>query len=146
MRGLTAVPDSFSGTHDVLLGVREIPGVVERIDPFDNYSVTVELDVRDYFQSSVGSIQYHSSWRNSLYAAYNDMCMIKNPQNNERVFLFGMFIAFSDTLIPPNNGAWYLIRSMNGSYNHGYIYDDTHPVPEGSMAASCSNNYPFTIL
>jgi len=130
MRGLTAVPDPFGGNHEVLLGVREIPGVVERIDPFDNYSVTVELDVRDYFQSSVGSIQYPASWKNSLYAAYNDICMIKNPQNNESVFLFGVFIAFYDTVIPPNNGAWYLIRSVNGSYDHGYIYDYEHPLAE----------------
>ncbi len=135
MRGLTAVPDPTGGSHEVLLGVREIPGVIERIDPYDNYSVTIELDVRDYFTSSIGSIEYPKPYiyfifRNSLYAAYNDMCVIRNPTNNQTMYLFGVFIRFSDSLLPPNNGAWYLIRDENGSYDHGFIYDYDHPVEE----------------
>jgi hypothetical protein len=136
MRGLTAVPDPMGGNHEVLLGVREIPGVIERIDPFNDYSVTIELDIREYFESCIGSIEYPKSYiyfiiRNSLYAAYNDMCVIRNPTNNQSIYLFGVFIRFSDSLLPPNNGAWYLIRDENGSYTHGYVYDYDYPVVEG---------------
>ena len=70
------------------------------------------------------------------------MCMIKNPKNNESVFLFGVFIAFSDTLIPTNNGAWYLIRNLNGSYDHGYIYDYNHPLVEGEWLRAARTIIP----
>jgi hypothetical protein len=136
MRGLTAVPDPMGRNHEVLLGVRESPGVIERIDPLNNYSVTVEMDIRDYFESFVGPIDYpkprvYYIIRNSLYAAYNDMCKITNPENNQSLNVFGVFIRFSDTLLPPNNGAWYLIRDEQGNYTHGFVYDDTHLVVEG---------------
>jgi len=136
IRGLTAVPDPLGGNHEVLLGVRESPGVIERIDPLDHYSVTVELDIREYFKSFYGAIEYpkprvYFIIRNSLYAAYNDMCMIQHPMSNESLYVFGVFIRFSDTLLPPHNGAYYLIRNVSGSYNHGFVYDHDYPVGEG---------------
>src|SRR3989442_16009579 len=48
MRGLTPIRDPRDG-HDVLLGAREQPGVIERIDLSRNHAVTLELDVRNYF-------------------------------------------------------------------------------------------------
>ena len=47
MRGLTAVP-APDGDGEVLLGSRAQPGIIERIDPSADYTVTTELDLREH--------------------------------------------------------------------------------------------------
>src|SRR5262249_10111082 len=80
MRGLTTTQDSTDGGA-VLLGAREQPGVIERIDLSHNHAVTLEFDVRDYVSRTwYGGHLY----RDVTLIAYNGMTAV-HPKTGEAI-------------------------------------------------------------
>ncbi len=126
MRGLTAVPDPNGNDNEVLLGALESTGCIYKIDPLNNHSVSIEINYKEYFTTLWGDWTY-----NVTLAAYNEMTPFILPNTGEHVHLIGLWVNHPNASKQPLNGAWYLIRHLNGSYDHGYIYDLDHPIPDG---------------
>jgi len=126
MRGLTALSHPEDEEKEILLGALESTGCIYIIDPFDNHSVSVDFDYRLYFTDLWGDWTY-----NVTLAAYNDMTHFVLPDSSEPVFLIGLWVTHPEAKNIPYNGGWYLIRYPNGSYKHGYVYDDDNPVKKG---------------
>lgn len=124
MRGLTTMPDPNGGNHQVLIGAREVPGIIERIDPTQNYAVTQEFDFRGYFTNLWGGLGGSAS-----IAAYNDMTPATDPRTGERVLLIGVWVNHPQRPNPPYNGSYYLVRRADGTYESGNIYDFNNPLP-----------------
>jgi hypothetical protein len=126
MRGLTAVPvPGRSGA--LLLGSRSVPGVIERIDPSAEHSLTVELDIKDYFAQA---------WRLPRYGgpalcAYNRFIPWTLPGTGENVYLAGVAVTYPRRATTPLNGSFFLVRHADGRYSHACIHDPAHPVPDG---------------
>jgi hypothetical protein len=125
MRGLTALPYPEDDDKEILLGALESTGCIYVIDPFDNHSVSVDFDYRSYFTNLWGNWTY-----NVTLGAYNDMTQVILP-SGEIVHFIGLWVSHPNATRQPYNGGWYLIRHLNGSYDHGYIYDEEHPVKRG---------------
>src|SRR3989442_7301528 len=88
MRGLTPIRDPRDG-HDVLLGAREQPGVIERIDLSRNHAVTLELDVRNYF----AKIWYGGQvYLDVTPIAYKDMTAAVPPQTAVPIHPIGLLV------------------------------------------------------
>ena len=119
MRGLTPIRDPRDG-HDVLLGAREQPGVIERIDPSRNHAVTLELDVRNYFSK----IWYGGQlYRDVTLIAYNDMTAAVHPKTGEPIHLIGLWVLHPERRSELGASSWYLVRYRDGSYAHGRVFD-----------------------
>lgn len=123
MRGLTAVngPDG----SQFLLGAREEPGVIERIDPADDHRVTVEYDIRGAYQQL-----WDGPSRGPTLAAYNDMLQVPDP-SGETSHLIGLWVNHPQRTTPPFNGSNYLVRAEDGTYRQGVVLDPDQPVPAG---------------
>jgi hypothetical protein len=128
LRGLTPAPDPVGGGREVLLATRTYPGVVERIDPAKDHAATVELDIKAYFARAWGIAAY----RGPCLSAYNRIVPAAHPATGERVYLIGVWVEHPERARPPNNGAYYLVRRRDGTYEWGNVYDFDHPVPAGS--------------
>jgi len=126
LRGLIAIPDPADG-HEVLIGTRAWPGVVERIDPKKNHEVSVEVDIKGYFAKVFGIAAY----KGPALAAYNWLTPYTHPATGETVHLIGLWVNHPGKPRPPNNCSHYLVRRHDGSYEWGSIYDPAHPVPAG---------------
>lgn len=142
MRGLTTIPDPLGSNHDVIIGARNMGGVIQIIEPFNNDSIYTELDVTDYF----GNLWFNGNWPYIDYAliAYNNFT--SDTINGEKVWWISLAIYAPNQLTTPSNGAYFLLRDKNGNYKWGYIYDNNHPVPNGkSLRASrtiCRSPFP----
>jgi hypothetical protein len=97
--------------------------VIERIDPRNNFKMTVELDVRDYFAKQWGRPVGISTF------AYNDMLPVTHPVTGERAHLIGLW------LVDPNGegneigkSSWYLVRYADGTYRYQRIWDEDNPL------------------
>lgn len=139
MRGLTAVT-GMDG-HEFLLGAREHPGVIERIDP-KKKQVTPEIDVRSLVR------KYWMSGKEYLRVtliAYNDMLPVRDPDTGMSAHLIGLWINpdVSDSKI--QKSSWYLTRSANGQYSLGRVFDPEHPDPEHGLRGTrtiCASPFP----
>ena len=122
LRGLTAVPSPDDGHGQVLLaGVEGTEPRIVRIDP-RNGSETTDLDLHDFLDKAWGMVTGY------MTAAYNDMAEVRDGHGDD-VFLIGL-----EALIPRysqvspghrlvdigkgrlEGNAWYLIRSLDGTY------------------------------
>jgi hypothetical protein len=139
MRGLTAV--AGTGGYEFLLGAREHPGVIERIDP-KKKQVMPEIDVR-------GLVQEHlmngKQYMRVTLIAYNDMLSVRNPDTGISAHLIGLWINpdVSDSKI--QKSSWYLVRSANGKYSLGQVFDPEHPDPEHGLRGTrtiCQSPFP----
>jgi hypothetical protein len=126
MRGLTAVPDPAGGAYDVLLGTRAADDVVERIDPNNGDTVTVDINIQDFLEPIFGSPQV-----GPLLSAYNDFLPVRHPDTGEDLHLFGVWAALPNGSTEGSNGAHFLVRHLDSAYEHGYLYDEANPVPDG---------------
>jgi hypothetical protein len=113
MRGLTAVPEPHGDGHEVLLGARAWPGVIERIDPATTNTVTVELDVRDFFARRWNDDRVRDD---AATIGYTGFTAATNPVTGERVHLVGVWIEHPDTNAPSFNGTHFLIRHLDATY------------------------------
>jgi hypothetical protein len=143
LRGLTPIPDPAGGTHHVLLGTCNYPGVVYRIDPQKRFAVMTELDIRAYFAKAFGVAEL----RGPCLSAYNNFLPLTDPETGEKVHLLGLWINHPAGRATDEGGsAWYLIRHADGTYAHGRVFDPKVPrpnPPRGLLATRTIESSPF---
>jgi hypothetical protein len=123
LRGMTAAP-APDGKGEVLLVAWDTrDALIERIDPRNNFKMTVELNVRDYFAKQWGRKVGISTF------AYNDMLPVAHPVTGEKAHLIGLW------LLDPNGegneigkSSWYLVRYADGTYRYQRIWDENNPL------------------
>jgi len=124
MRGLTTIQNP-NGPGEVILGAREQPGFIERIDPHTNYAVSVELDVGRYFDETWGRSRGH-------LIAYNDMVPFV-LSSGEVVHLISLQVHHPNRRYDLSH-AFFLVRRQDGSYTHLAI-EDTRVNPPSELRA-----------
>jgi len=143
LRGLTAIRDPNGGSHQVLLGTCNYPGVVYRIDPSRSHAVTTELDIRTYFAKAFGV----AALRGPCLSAYNNFLPVTDPDTGENVHLLGLWINHPGGRTTDDGaGAWYLVRHADGTYGHGRVFDSGNPRPNpsrGLLATRTIETSPF---
>ena len=128
MRGLTALPD---GT---LLGAREHPGAIDRIDPRlpVGKRLVTEFDVRS---ALMDLWKIPDGGRGGMaLIAYNDMLPIQHPVTGKLVHLIALGTRHprGGAFRYPNElgaSAWYLVRYGQADYGLGRVFDPAHPIP-----------------
>jgi hypothetical protein len=125
LRGMTTAP-ALDGKGEVLLIAWDSrDAAIERIDPRNDFTTTVELDVRDYFAKQWGRPVGISTF------AYNDMLPVVHPDTGQKAHLIGLW------LVDPNGegneigkSSWYLVRYADGAYRYGRIWDRKNPLTD----------------
>ncbi len=141
MTGLTAVPDPRGNDHQVLLGARVWPGVIERIDPLNNHAVTVELDVRDFFARRWNDESLRGA---EVAIGYTEFSPATDPVTGEAVHLIGVWIEHPAAAAPPHNGTHFLIRHRDSSYEAADVQPDPNlPAGQTLRATRCIAASPF---
>jgi hypothetical protein len=142
MRGLTSVPAARDADRDVLIGTRTYQGVVERIDPGKDHAASVELDIKGFVAKAWGIGKYDGV----CLSAYNRLVPFANPLTGEKLHLIGLCVRHPGALAAPNNGAYFLVRHLDGSYELGGVYDPANPVPAGqslrAVRTICVSPFP----
>jgi len=111
---------------EVLLGAREQPGVIERVDPSRNHTVALEFDARSYFSK----LWYRGYlYREVTLIAYNDMTPAIHPKTGQPIHLIGLWVLHPERRSELGASSWYLVRYRDGTYSHGRVFD-----PEDSTA------------
>lgn len=133
LRGLTAVPHPEFKDRQVLIAGFEYPGTIARFDPFGASEekpaeVKVEVDLKDYFNIAWNT---PATKRRGVIAAYNRFLPVTDPESGQSQWLCGAWAERPGSPKPPENGSCYLVRSVDGSYEWGYIFDPASPVPSG---------------
>ncbi|MSU59485.1 MAG: hypothetical protein EXS35_15160 [Pedosphaera sp.] len=113
MRGLTTVREPHGASNDVLLAARSWPGVIERIDPAQQHTATIELDVRDFFARRWNDDRVRQA---RVIIAYNGFTAVTNPVSGEIVHLTGVWLDHPDLNSPLHNGTHFLIRHADATY------------------------------
>jgi hypothetical protein len=129
MRGLSVVPDPKNPANPVLHGGLEDPPLIQRIDPA-NGKATDELNYMKYFQQVFGDRPNKGLWVNAVMT--NQLEPFTDPRSGERMHLVTAYIMHPKDPEAPHNGAWFLVRKLDGSYEHGQIY------PEGGLPSGRS--------
>jgi hypothetical protein len=142
-RLLTPFSDAFSDDEgEVLLIAWDTrDAAIERIDPRDNFKMTVELDVREYISKQWGRPVGVSTF------AYNDMLPVTHPDTGEQAHLIGLW------LVDPHGegneigkSSWYLVRYADGAYCYGRIWDENNTLtgsPYGLRGCRSIRPSPF---
>jgi len=129
MRALTAVPDPLNPSSEVLIGTREIAGVIERIVPMPNDTVQVilEMDIRQSFTNTWGGLGGQVA-----LCAYNRLEEGFHPTTGEKVWFLGLNIKHPNPQGTPEfNNAYTLVRDKNGSYEYCMVVDSNILIPPG---------------
>jgi len=109
LRGLTTVPDPEASGHQVILAGLEGPGLMLRIDPARQHSVTTELDIPQFLAQHWGNLR-----TSYVIPAYNDIYPVTNPRSRATEYLIGL------QAHSPRKGegrsAWYLVRDSKARY------------------------------
>jgi hypothetical protein len=129
MRGLSVVPDPKDPSKPVLLGGLEDPPLIERIDPATG-TATDELNYMKYFARVFGDRPNKGLWVNAVML--NQLEPFTDPETGERMHLVTAYIMHPRDPEAPHNGAWFLVRKLDGTYSHGEIY------PEGGLPSGRS--------
>ncbi len=141
LRGMTAVP-APDGKGEVLLYAWDSrDAVIERIDPRNGFKVTVELDVRDFFQKAWGRRVGIGTF------AYNDILPVTHPVTGERAHLIGLWLVHPDREANElGKSSWYLVRYADGTYRYQRIWDGKNPLtnsPYGLRGCRSIRPSPF---
>jgi hypothetical protein len=129
MRGLSIVPDPRNPSKPAILGGLEDPPLIQRIDPVTG-QVTDELNYMKYFQRVFGDRPNKGLWVNAVML--NQLEPFTDPQSGERMHFVTTYIMHPKNPEAPHNGAWFLVRKLDGTYSHGEIY------PEGGLPSGQS--------
>lgn len=129
MRGLSVVPDPKNPAKPVILGGLEDPPLIQRIDPATGQAID-ELNYMKYFQRVFGDRPNKGLWVNTVMT--NQLEPFTHPQTGERMHLVTAYIMHPKDPEAPHNGAWFLVRKLDGTYEHGQIY------PEGGLPSGRS--------
>jgi hypothetical protein len=141
MRGITCVPDPLGSSNEVIIGTRSNPGIVEVIQPFNNHKVYTEFNIRQF----LGNEWWGGTYPNApTLSAYNNF--YPDTLNGNKVWWMSLWVVNQNYITHPNNGAYFMQRSLNGTYKYGHIYDNANPVPtnEGLRACRTICKSPFT--
>lgn len=129
MRALTAVPNPLNPSSEVLVGSREIAGLIERIVPMpnDTVQVIVEMDIRQSFTNTWGGLGGQVA-----IASYNRLDEGFNPTTGEKVWFLGLNIKHPNPQGTPEfNNAYTLMRDQSGNYNYCMVVDSNILIPPG---------------
>ena len=118
MRGLSVVPDPRDPARLVILGGLEDPPLIQRIDPATGRA-TDELNYMKYFQRVFGDRPNKGLWVNAVML--NQLEPFTDPQCDERMHFVTAYIMHPKNPEAPHNGAWFLVRKLDGTYSHGEI-------------------------
>lgn len=129
MRGLTVVPDPKDTSKVAILGGLEDPPLIQRIDPIMGKAVD-ELNYMKYFQRVFGDRPNKGLWVNAVMT--NQLEPFTHPKTGEKMHLVTAYIMHPKNPEAPYNGAWFLVRKLDGTYSHGAIY------PEGGLPSGQS--------
>jgi hypothetical protein len=131
MRGITCVPDPKGSKNQVIIGTRAFPGIVEVIEPFNNHLVYTELRITDFFAS-----QWDTPFKGPALSAYNNF--VADTLNGEEIWWQSLWVTHPKNADGhPNNGAHFLVRYKNGTYQYGDIFDNKNPVTKGESLRAC---------
>ena len=108
IRGLTAVPSPNGDSSHVLLFARW-PGVIEHIDPLDDYAATIELDLRDFFARNLADENIREG---AITAAYTGFTAATNPVTGELIHLVGVWLKTANA----SPESHFLIRYPDATY------------------------------
>ena len=139
MRGLTAV--TGKDKREFLLGAREHPGVIERIDTSTG-KPSLELDVRRLVEEHLMSGEKYMA---VTLIAYNDMVPVADPDNGQRAHLIGLWINPKSAEPRMARSSWYLVRWENARYSLGRVFDPDHPDPISGLRGTrtiCKSPFP----
>ena len=112
LRGITAVP-ALDGEHEVVLGAREDPGLILRIDPFRDHEASIELDVRAFTREHLGTM------RGGRLTAYNRFVPGRHPVTGEPIH----WITLHGMALDQPAAAWLLIRDASTGYQLVRVHD-----------------------
>lgn len=129
MRGLSVVPNPQNPGKHVIVGGLEDPPLIQRIDPATGQA-TDELNYMKYFQSLFGGRPNTGLWVSG--AIMNQLEPFTDPRSGERMHFVTTYIMHPQDPEAPHNGAWFLVRKLDGTYAHGEIY------PEGGLPSGQS--------
>jgi hypothetical protein len=137
MRGLSVVPDPKNPAKPVILGGLEDPPLIQRIDPATGQA-TDELNYMKYFQRVFGDRPNKGLWVNAVMT--NQLEPFTDPRTGEQMHFVTAYIMHPKDPEAPHNGAWFLMRKLDGTYEHGQIY------PEGGLPSGQSLHGVRTII
>jgi Ca2+-binding EF-hand superfamily protein len=128
LRGLTTVTG-----HDgqpALLGALERPPlpVVRRIEPAKEFAAVDEVNYENYFANVFGAWPNVGVFMNG--AALNKFEPFPRPDNGQKVHLVTTFVIHPRSPQAGYNGAYFLVRNSQGSYDWGEIKDAAN-LPDG---------------
>ena len=138
MRGLTKISDPENPAHDLLLGAREHPGAIDRIDPAlgPGKAITTEFDVRSALMGLWDMDE--SAGGGMTIIAYNNMLPAIDPASGKSAHLISLGARHPDGGSRPRRptelraSAWYLVRYAAGEYGVGRVFDPERPLPNAS--------------
>jgi hypothetical protein len=147
MRGMLGIPNT-SGIGEVLLGCREVPGVIDRIDPAAGHSVVTEFNLDTFLTAAWGS------YNGTVINPDNNLIRVPHPDTGEP-FVFATLGSLhpdrSATYQGPStelgDSAWYVVRKNDASYRLGRIFDPAypHPIPDWGLRTArsmCASPFP----
>jgi hypothetical protein len=137
MRGLSVVPDPRNPGKPAILCGLEDPPLIQRIDPATG-KVTDELNYMKYFQRVFGGRPNPGQWVSAVM--FNQLEPFTDPRTGEAMHLVTAYIMHPKDPEAPHNGASFLVRKLDGSYEHGCIY------PEGGLPSGQSLQGVRTII
>lgn len=152
-RSLTATTDENGQTF--LLGTRQVPGRVFRIDPRKKGvpPERLELDLVPWLTERWGGLGsalengepmrdrdgqvLHNSLWSVVTIAYDHFTEATDPETGERVLLAGLWAQHPDYNGPLGKSSWYLVRHADGRYELGRVFDpDCEPASPGGLRAT----------
>jgi hypothetical protein len=140
MRGISVVPDPADPSKPMILGGLEDPPLIQRIDPVTG-KATDELNFMKYFQRVFGSRPNPGRW--VFPVMFNQLEPFTDPRSGERMHLVTTGLMHPKSPEAPHNGAWFLIRRLDGTYEHAEIYPKDGPL---SLPSGRSLNGVRTIV
>jgi len=131
MRGISTVQDPEDSNNQVIIGALEKPPlpVIRRINPSRGYAATEEVNYEEYFTQIFGSKPNPNQYMNG--AILNKLEPFVNPRTGDPVHLVTTFIMHPQSPAQGFNGAYYMVRHGDGSYDWGAIYDPAN-LPGGT--------------
>lgn len=112
LRGLTAIEWPPGSGQRILLGAREHPGVIERVELAPRPRLVPEFDVREHFRALLGGGRMGVT-----LVAYNHFTPFRDSESGELLHLTGAWIN-QPRSAEESSGAMLLIRHADGTWTH----------------------------
>jgi len=124
MRGLTTLTNTASGETEILCAIEDPPApVVRRLRPRDKFSVVDEINYRDFFTGIFGAAP---NSRSMNAAAINGFEPVTIPGTTNTARLVTTYTIHPKSPAAGYNGAYYLIRFDDATYDWGKVADPNH--------------------